>query len=383
MLCRCGNTNPRWSNQCHLSGFDRSNLAQPKRKPPVSQTEIKSTNRTKRRYFLLIAVIILVAAGWSGAWLYGRSVLSGQIASQLDGMERTGLKVACSELGIAGYPFRYEVHCDDLTSQDRLGSAGKLKGLNAVALVYNPWHVIFEAKAPASVAIPIRGAAGNLTWDTARASIKFASSALGAVDAVIDKPEAAFEDAFSSGVFEADKAEIHLRTAPGAPETLEGFASVDGLKLLSLPELQAPLQMRGHVQIEGGSGMMAGMDLATLVQISEGALPVRLVLLETLVGDSRVNASGDLVVGGDGTLSGNLEISLVEADALLAALKPLFPPNDTSYAMIENIVNSLKPAAVEVEGVATITLPVALEQGSVRLGFLPLGKIPPLFQVGS
>jgi hypothetical protein len=348
----------------------------------VSKAENKSATGSKRRYILLISAIVIVVAGWSGAWFYGRSVLAEQIEIHLGGMARNGLQISCADLDIAGYPFRYEVYCRDLNSLDRRGSQGTLGGVNAVALVYNPWHVIFEAKAPASVAIPIRGAAGNMSWDTARASIKFATGSLGAVDAVIDKPEAAFEDAFSSGVFEADKAEIHLRTAPGSKETLEGFASIEGLKLLSLPELQQSIQLRSHVQIDGGAGMLAGVDLPTLVMINNGALPVRLVLLETFFGESQVSASGDLVVNGDGTLSGALNVTLGDAKALLDVMKPLFPPQDSSFAVIEGIVNSLTPTAVEVDGVPSIQLPVALDQGNIRVGFLPLGRLPPLFQAG-
>lgn len=349
----------------------------------MPNAEKKPAVRSKRRYIILLSVIVVVIAGWSGAWAYGRSVLAEQIEMQLGSLARNGLQVTCSDLSIAGYPFRYEVYCQDLNSLDRTGSQGFLGGVNAVALVYNPWHVIFEAKAPATMAIPLRGAAGNMTWDTARASIKFSTGALGAVDAVINKPEAAFEDTFSSGVFEADKAEIHLRKVPGSEDAVEGFASIDGLRFLSLPEIDQALQLRGHVQIEGGAGMLAGLDLPSLVRINDGVLPVRLVLLETSLETSRVNANGDLVVNGDGTLSGTLNVTLGDAEKLLELLKPLFPPQDNSFAVVEGIVKSLTPTAVDVDGVPSIQLPVALDQGNLRVGFLPLGRIPPLFQVGS
>ena len=61
----------------------------------------------------------------------------------------------------------------------------------------------------------------------------------------------------------------------------------------------------------------------------------------------------------------------------------MFPPQDNTFALIEGIVNSLAPAAVDIEGVPSIKLPMALEQGHVRVGFLPLGQIPPLFPAGS
>ncbi|MHA7775806.1 DUF2125 domain-containing protein [Roseibium sp. M-1] len=352
-----------------------------------TETDIANGSKTKpskpsrRRYGFLVAAIVLAIVGWSAAWAYGRSVLEEEINRQMIRLEAQGLKVTCTDLAIAGYPFRFEVRCDGLQSADRWGAGGSLGGIAAVALIYNPWHVILEAGSPASLTVPVNGIAGDLTWETARASVKFSSTALGTLVAVIEKPEAAFETEVSAGLFAAEKTELHLRAVPDAPETLEGFLTVEDLALKSLPELQQTISLRGHTRIEGGTALLAGTNLASLV-FARGEVPIQLVLLETIVGDGRLVASGDLVLAGDGLLTGSLKLDIGNADKLLQTLKPLLPRDERTYSLLENIVKSLEPAATEVDGIKTITLPVAIDRGLVRVGFLPVGQIPPLFAAG-
>lgn len=350
----------------------------------VPENESKpAKSPTRRRYIVLLCAIVIVAAGWSGAWYYGRSVLAGQLDLQMRSMASSGLEVSCAELAIGGYPFRYEVYCKDLASRDRFGAAGALGALNAVALIYNPRHIIFEAEAPASIAEPLSGLLGEMTWETARASIKFSDASLGALDAVVQKPEAALENAVSAGLFAAEKAEFHVRKNPDQGDAVDGFLSIDALELKSLPELTESIDLRGHVQVAAGSALLAGANLAGLVQLNDGTLPVKLVLLETVIGDSRLGAAGDLVINGDGTLSGTVNMTIGNADGLLTLLKPLFPPQNNGFSIVQSVVQSLKAGETEIDGIPSIALPVAIDQGVVRLGFLTLGQIPPLFSAGS
>ncbi|MES0885001.1 DUF2125 domain-containing protein [Roseibium sp. SCP14] len=348
----------------------------------MSTTASKPTKSSKRRYILLLSVIVLVIAGWSAAWLYGRSVLADQLDRQMNNLAQSGLELTCTDLTIAGYPFRYEVSCQEMQSLDRAGTSSSLEALRAIALIYNPWHVILEAKAPILMEAPLAGFNGEMTWETARASVKFSREALGDLDAVIRKPEVAFENILTNGLISSDKAEIHLRTAPEQADALDGFATIDALNLQSVSNLQETIDLRGHVQISGGTAMLAGADLVTLVRINNGELPVRLVLFEAVIGESRIGANGDLLVNGDGTLSGTLNLTLGNAEQLLQILKPLFPPQNNAFGLVEGVIKSLKSAETQVDGIPTISLPVAIERGVVRVGFLPLGQIPPLFAAG-
>lgn len=349
----------------------------------MSETENKPPRRSRRKYIFLMAAIAIVIAGWSAAWFYGRSVLADQLDLQLAGLSSNGVDLTCADMTIAGFPFRYEVACADMQSMDRDGTTASVGALNAVALIYNPMHVIFEATSPASVNVPFSGLTGDVTWETARASMKFSQNALGEMDAVIQGPEAAFENPFLAALVSANKAEFHARRMPDTPETLEGYLSVDALSTRSLPKFDEAIDMRTQVQIEGGAPLLAGADLPGLVAANGGELPVRLVLFQASLGESKLSASGDLTLNGNGTLSGKLDLALGNANVLLQKLKPLLPPQDNTVQMLDSLVMSLDAGAPEVDGVRTISLPMAIENGFARIGFLPLGRIPPLFPAGS
>lgn len=349
----------------------------------VSEGTSKSAGSSRRRYILLLVAIGLVIAGWSGAWVFGRSVLAGQLDQQMASLGRQGLDLSCSDLSIGGFPFRYEVSCRDLASRDRAGAEGAVGALNAVALIYNPWHLIFEAKPPASVSEPLSGLLGEMHWETARASIKLADGGLGALDAVVQQPEAAVENTLSSGLFGADKAELHIRHMPDSKDDAEGFLSVNALRLKSVPEFGKPIDLRAHIQVTGGALLLDGLKLPALVQIGNGRLPVKLVLLETVIGPSRVAAHGELVINGDGTLSGQMSLTIGHPEAFMAALKPLFPSGDKNYELVRTVVQNMAPLTKELDGEPSIVLPFSLERGLVRAGLMPLTRIPPLFSAGS
>jgi len=46
------------------------------------------------------------------------------------------------------------------------------------------------------------------------------------------------------------------------------------------------------------------------------------------------------------------------------------------------VVKSLEPTAQEVDGIPTINLAMAIDNGIVRIGLLPILRLPPLFQTG-
>ncbi|TYC52583.1 DUF2125 domain-containing protein [Rhodobacterales bacterium] len=346
------------------------------------EIENRPKPRSRRKYILLLSAVVVVFVAWTAFWFYGRSVLADQLDVQLARLGDNGIDISCSDLSIAGYPFRYEVACRDMISADRTGATGTVGALNAVALIYNPWHVIFEAKSPAAVDLPLNGLAADVNFETARASVKFSQNRLNELDAVIVKPEASFENPFTSALMGAEKTEVHLRSMPDGPETLEGYLAVNALKLRSLPVFDKAVDLTMQLQLPGGADLLRGAPLPALVMAADGALPVRLVLLEALLGHSRVAASGDLIVNGDGTLSGKVDLMLGNAAALLADIKPLLPKRDNTAQLLESIVTSLDANATEVDGRRTITLPMVIERGAARIGFLPLGRLPPLFQTG-
>ena len=79
-------------------------------------------------------------------------------------------------------------------------------------------------------------------------------------------------------------------------------------------------------------------------------------------------------------MSGSINLTIGNADGLLDLIKPLFPPQDNSFSIVSSVVQSLKGAESEVDGIPSITLPVAIDQGLIRIGFLTLAGSRRFFQ---
>ncbi|MFN3130046.1 DUF2125 domain-containing protein [Roseibium sp.] len=338
---------------------------------------------SKRKYLVLIGVIVIVVAGWSGAWAYGRTVLADQLDMQFGRFSEQGTEVTCTDLTIGGYPWRYEIRCDDLKSRDLSGSEGAMGGLTAVALVYNPWHVILEAATPAAVSLPLAGVSGDLTWETARASARYSTEALGKVDVVVTKPALRVQNPAAEARVVSEKAEFHLRPSPETTGAVDGFFSIDGLMVEQLPSLTNPVDARMHLQVLNGAPLLSGADLRSLVLANGGELPVRLVLAEVALGASRFGGRGDLTVNGAGALSGTLTLTLVQPSNMLNSIRPLFPPNSNEFSIVESLLSSLQPTGTDHLGDPAIEIPLLIDNGLMRMGFVTLGRIPPLFQAGS
>lgn len=351
----------------------------------MSEFDARPPKPSRRGYILLIAAVVVVIAGWSAAWLYGRSVLGNRIDWHLRALVSRDVEVDCSDQGITGYPFRYEVRCSDLSVRGPAATAASLGSLTAVALVYNPFHVILEARSPARVAMPLRGLDGVLDFDTARASVKFSREGLRALDAVLAAP-ALSPPALSHGGDRAsrgpaaDKVELHLREAPDQAGTLEAFLTADRL-IPADPAVPGPIGLRAHARLEDGMAVMAGIDPLDLL-VNQGSLPLQLVEADLTLPSGRASATGDLTLSVDGTLSGSLNITLADAAALLHSLRGLFPPDGQTYGLLEGMVSGMEQSAPEQDGVTKVTIPVRVIGGRVMIGFLPVGTIPPLFPAG-
>lgn len=351
--------------------------------PPSSGPSPSGPSRGKAKFVYLLAAVVIGLAAWSGAWAYGRSTLASRIDLQSRQLAGGGLDISCADLSIAGFPFRYEVSCQDFQSLNRSGIESAISTLEAVALVYNPWHIIFEAEAPAGLSLQRIGATGQLTWNTARASVKYSRDAVGDVDVVITQPELSYQASAERGIAISDRAEFHLRRAPDQDQTIEGFVLLDGLQLGFSPAGELPFDARLHMRIEDGEALLSGIDLPRLVQSRGGELPVNLVLADIATDSSRFGVRGDLVVHGNGTLSGVLSLTLSGKEAALDQVAEWLPEQEGGFAIVDSLLRSLEPTATDHNGDPAIQLPLMIDQGVMRIGFVTLGRIPPLFMAGS
>jgi hypothetical protein len=100
-----------------------------------------------RKILALGLAVLVVLALWTGGWFWATAEIRHQVNLLAEADGEDAPRLVCGTLDITGFPFRFDVDCEELaiTFGDHNVS---LAGLRASVLAYNPTHVIFSARPP-------------------------------------------------------------------------------------------------------------------------------------------------------------------------------------------------------------------------------------------
>src|SRR5687768_7983642 len=100
----------------------------------------------KRFVYLGLAVVGVVLL-WTGAWFLISSEIRRNVTALAEADGIAAPRLTCEGLAVTGFPFRFDLACDNavLTQADL---SATLSGLRASVLVYRPTHVLVSARPP-------------------------------------------------------------------------------------------------------------------------------------------------------------------------------------------------------------------------------------------
>jgi hypothetical protein len=330
--------------------------------------------------------VALLAAAWSGFWLYASARIDGEVTAFLAREAEKGRVITCSDRRSGGFPFRIELRCADprleVTRDD--GSFGVAASrLLAVAQIYQPNHIIVEAGGPLTVT-PRDGAPRlEASWASADASIVLAGSQPDRVSLVVQGLDASEAEGdqrapIAGGV----RLEAHMRADPAAqPGTYDVVAQADAA---SLPVLDATLGGKAPARVEI-QGVVTGIEDLSPKSIAErlrewsaagGVL--RLALARVDRAETSIKATGDVALDSEGHPTGSLLVTLSGVNELSRSLKTagVAPPN---LANLLGVGLALLGKPASIDGKPAIEVPVTLADGKARVGAFSAGATPSLF----
>jgi hypothetical protein len=380
--------------------------------------------------FLMPILLLIAAAAWSAFWLYAASQAEVKADAWRAQEAKSGRSYDCAKRSVAGFPFRLEVRCEGarvtLTSQMAGATPApvtvNLGQILAVAQIYDPKLLIAEFSAPATISESQGSPAMLMNWSKARASVV-------GLPAIPQRASIVFDDVAldrSSGsaqvpLARAGHVELHGRLAEGStldrpviesvlrveagsvqdihpllarPFGAEIRANLTGLKdLVPKPwpqrfrELQAS---GGHVEIA-----QSRIQQDDLVAVASGTL--------TLTPQGRPDGELQMTVAGiekiipalgiekmldEGVPQATLDrvapgVKTKDVTNLLGALDKAIPGLGKVVKQNANLgvaagINALGKEAV-LEGKPARTFPLRFVDGTVYLGPLKVGQVPPLF----
>ncbi|MBX9453777.1 MAG: DUF2125 domain-containing protein [Mesorhizobium sp.] len=318
-----------------------------------------------RRFFWFALAIVLAVVLYSFGWHYASGRLVDEVNATVAGVNRDGRRASCENAEARGYPFRIGVFCRSVMFEDgRNGIGFRARQFRSAAQIYAPKHIIGELDGPATLQVPGLNAL-DLTWSSLQASVRLASPlpermSMESRDLVVrlDEP-----GDLSPLLGQAESFQLHMRPAGADLDLAARFSSLlldaelvgattlpplDGLVDLSLAGWAEPIEDRRSLR--GRSGTIRNITLST----PEGA---------------GVTITGPVAIDEAGLVDAELSVTVREPQALASILAELMPE---SRSEIELAMTGLSAMG------DTPTLPLRIDGGEVRLGFLSLGSIPPL-----
>jgi hypothetical protein len=284
---------------------------------------------------LPLAGVVCLAALWSAYWFIASGAAQGALAEQRAALAAEGLTLTCAREDWGGFPFRFAWTCEK-PSLSLATSRGPVTvsatGFEALAMAYNPWHLLAAMAGPTQFKEP--GLALTAAHEPARGSLlagRNPSATLEIKTLKIDQLGAAARLLISA-------------RATGA----EGDLAADAAGVVvERPEIDIPID---------SASLRAHGTLAGKVEINE---------LSLTSGKIEVQGSGEGELGASGLLTGRFGAETNDIDGLLNLVAPVLHMSPAEQASVRTMF-------------ATGKVTLTVKDGTVYWGLFPIAKIDPV-----
>jgi hypothetical protein len=389
-------------------------------------------NRRFWRIFILPILLLIAAAAWSAFWFYAASEAEVKADAWRAREAKSGRVYDCAKRSMAGFPFRFEVRCEaasvSLISQTAGQAAAqapvtaKLSEILVVAQVYDPKLLIAEFAAPATIADSRGTSRMVVNWSKARSSVV-------GLPAVPQRASIVFDDAaidrlngsVQVPLARAKHVELHGRLAEGASGDHPVIESVLRIEAGSVqdfhPLLTQPFNAEVRARLNGLKDLRPKPWPERFRELQADGGQVEIVQSRIQQGDMIAVAAGTLGLTAQGNLEGELQMTVAgiekvivalgiekmlqdgvpqaalervapgvksqDVSNLLGALDRAIPGLGKAVRQSANVgiaagVNALGTEAM-LEGRKARAFPLRFAEGTVYLGPLKVGQVPPLF----
>ena len=389
-----------------------------------------SRRRPLWQLFLMPILLLIAAAAWSAFWFYAASQAEVKADAWRAQEAKSGRSYDCAKRSVAGFPFRLEVRCEGarvtLTSQTA-GSAPAPVTVNlgeilAVAQVYDPRLLIAEFRAPATISDSPNATAMQVNWSTARASVV-------GLPAIPQRASMVFDDIAIDRInnsvqvpaARAKHIELHGRLAEGSTAkdpVIESVLRIEAGSVQDIhPLLARPFQAEIRAKLSGLADIAPKPWPQRFRELQASGGHVEIVQSRIQQDDLVAVASGTLTLTPQGRPDGELQMTVTGLEKIIpalgiekmlddgvpqAALDRVAPGVKTQD--VTNLLGALDRAVpglgkvvkqntnlgvaaginalgkeAMLEGKPARTFPLRFVDGTVYLGPLKVGQVPPLF----
>ena len=373
----------------------------------------------RRRWAILapIGIVIVLALIWVWLWYYASSIAGRTLAGWVEREAEAGRVYSCGSQSVGGFPFRIEANCIDAAAQ--VGSkpplyAVKTKAIGFTAEVWHPTRLVGEISGPMTVADASQSPSWSADWARARLTV------LGLPpdpEAVSIRLDGAHVDrvGVASTIFGVKTADLQDRVIGGSPHdhpVIQITLRVTGAIAPTLhPVLAEPIEGEIDAVVRGLQDLSPKPWAARFHELQtapDGGIEIKSLRLARA--NVIVVGTGKLSVNAQGKLDGLINVAIVGIEYLVpllgvdrligegidrlagtkgaatqgaAALDRLIPGlggalrQTATASVVENLKKMGQPTSIGKQ--PAIVLPLRFADGSVYLGMLRVGEVPPLW----
>jgi len=314
----------------------------------------------------LIALVLVVAALWSGYWFIGTRALERGVRDWIAMQTAAGLEVRQDGLSVQGFPNRFDLTLMQPLLRDPVSGYGWTgEWLQSLMMGWKPWHVILVAPQDWVLLTPM----GDIpvTAQSTEASLVLVPGRNLLIDrfTLVSQSPAAV---LPTGVLAATDLRVATRRLAEGSAKQELGVEISGLTGTG----QLAAAGTGYLRVDAVVGFSAppGLVVAEPRVVVE-TLEVKEARLDW--GTASLAVTGSLAADAAGQAEGRLEVTLQGGPVLLplAVAAGLVPQRlaPTVSAMVDRLQDSAgdgKP----------LVLPLTFQRGQMRLGIVPLGPAP-------
>lgn len=328
-----------------------------------TQPDPASRQGYSRRFFWLAVFIVVLFGGYAAAWFVIADRVEKAIDREIAEMRaEDGITADCEKRRIGGFPFRFELFCDSVAFDDpRAPVTLEAGAMRSARQIYDLRHTVGELDGPLTFTAPLDV---ELTWSALRASVRDArplpervsitASALSAVT----KPETARQPLFTASAVEA-----HMRTNGPDVDIATDFTDLainpEAVEGRTIPSLSGVLD----------AAITDGVALAEIKPLSLRGQAGTIRRMELSAGEGKLIVSGPIAFDANGLANGELEVTVENPRAVSQVFQTAIPEQAdnirTGFQAMQFLGN--RPS-----------LPLTLKRGEARLGFVKLGRFPPV-----
>jgi hypothetical protein len=398
----------------------------------MSDMTLAPRRRPLWRLFIMPVLLLIAAAAWSAFWFYAASEVDAKADAWRAQEAKSGRVYDCARRSVAGFPFRLEVRCDgasvSLQSQTAEQAAtqapitAKLGEILVVAQIYDPKLLIAEFTAPATISDRGQQPSMSVNWSKARSSVVGLPAVPQRASIVFDDPEVnRINGSMQAPLARAKHIELHGRLAEGSAAdhpVIETVLKIEGGSVQEVhPLLAQPFDADVRTMLSGLKEFSPKPWPERFREIRAAGGHVEIVQSRIAQGDLIAVAAGTLGLSAGGRLDGELQMTVAGIEKVIPALgiekmlddgvpqatldrvapgvktqdlNNLFGALDRAIPGLGKVVkqnanvgvaagiNALGKEAV-LEGKKARAFPLRFVDGTVFLGPLKVGQIPPLF----